>query len=486
MINNKIKYEYLEEGFSKEGTIIVKTAVIFNGSALFNRYRFGVLNRLGVEVIEVKYEYLVRFENGFICENDNHKYFLIDKNGKKLCDTEFDFVGLFKDGIAKVKIGWGWSFIDKNGKLLCEAKYSMVYDFHDSLALVEETADNCLIFKFLDTNGKVRSESVCCRQDDKVRGMISQGLYEIEVKMIDAPNHMIYINSQGVLFDSIYDLYEDRRLVREAYSYKRPSPYKWGYLNSEGRIVIPCEFAIGTSFLNGKALVTKLNEIGRKQNFFIDKNGVEIRKIGEYDLTIQFKDGLSWVKKDNLWGLINQDGDEICKPQYIEYKDFCNDIAIVRNSEYYYGFINSEGNEIMDFKYIDIQDFKNGAAIAKINGIDNQFCFVLISESGQELTSQSYLSIDEFENGYAKVMNNREKYGFINRSGEEKIPCKYNHTVTINKKRTLEVCVNYLENKWIEWDLNGNFIRIFHPESYWEEKPYTYKDSVRDAYGDIG
>jgi len=472
MPENSFKYENLEEEFYEKETVIAK----------YN-HRIGVLNKLGDIIIDFKYASLNRFENGFICQNyNNSKYILFDRIGKKLCDNEFDDIGLFYNGIAKIKKGYGWGFIDTTGKEICEAKYSQVFDFHDSLALVADSHSSS--FKFIDISGKVISESEYCRGDNHISSMVSPGLYEIECELIGVPIFLIYINFQGVLFKTIFSLSEGRRLVREESSFNRPSPYKWGYLNSKGRIVIPCEHAIGTTFLNGKALVSKLYKNGQKQNFFIDKRGKKIREIENYDFISQYKQGLSWVNKDNLWGFINADGDEKCHPKYVEHKDFFNGIAIVRNNDYYYGFINSDGNEISDFKYVNIQNFKNGVAIANIQDTFNNCCFVLISESGQELTSQGYFSIEEFERGFAKVKNFRGKYGFINRKGVEKIPCKFNYTIEINKKGTFEVCVKDSEDKWVELDLKGNFIRIFHPESYYEEKPYTYRDSIRDAYGD--
>ena len=80
---------------------------------------------------------------------------------------------------------------------------------------------------------------------------------------------------------------------------------KWGYINKEGREVIPCKYNSVEYFSEGLAMVWKDRKWG-----YINKEGREVIPC-KYDSASDFREGLVFVDKDNHTLIIDQSGQEI-------------------------------------------------------------------------------------------------------------------------------------------------------------------------------
>ena len=74
---------------------------------------------------------------------------------------------------------------------------------------------------------------------------------------------------------------------------------------------------------------------------------------------------------------------------------------------------------LMSSKYQEVCDFSEGFAWVELNGK-----YGFIDESGREVVPCRYDYAESFINGLAKV-NLNGKYGFIDKSGREAVPCRY-------------------------------------------------------------
>ncbi|MEG1705009.1 MAG: WG repeat-containing protein [Clostridia bacterium] len=72
------------------------------------------------------------------------------------------------------------------------------------------------------------------------------------------------------------------------------------------------------------------------------------------------------VKFNGLWGVINQDGTEICIPKYDDISCFKNGFAKVKLNGLW-GFVNQEGKQICIPRYLEVCDFENDFAKVKVN-----------------------------------------------------------------------------------------------------------------------
>lgn len=135
----------------------------------------------------------------------------------------------------------------------------------------------------------------------------------------------------------------------------------------------------------------------------------------KYDKVREFSEGLAVVELDGLYGIIDKNGKEIVPALYQEIKDFSEGLAVVKLNDKY-GFINRAGKLVIPLKYNSAESFSNGKAYVKYANKN-----MYISVAGEE-----YEQIGDFSEGLAVVKSNG-KYGFIDKTGKEVIPLKYDY-----------------------------------------------------------
>ena len=104
----------------------------------------------------------------------------------------------------------------------------------------------------------------------------------------------------------------------------------WGYINKEGKEVIPCKYKNASVFHEGLAAVQDPHS--------------------------------------HLYGYINKEGKEVipCKYKYAD--NFKEGLARVKDPHTnLYGYINKEGREVIPYKYVNASDFHEGLALVKTN-----------------------------------------------------------------------------------------------------------------------
>ena len=136
---------------------------------------------------------------------------------------------------------------------------------------------------------------------------------------------------------------------------------KWGFINKDGREVIPCKYDWVNLFLKGLAKV-KLN---RKYGY-IDRTGREVIPC-KYDGINAFSEGLAKVELNDKYGYIDRTGREVIPCKYDGIGDFVEGLALVILN-WKLGFIDKIGREVIPLKYDSASQFYRGLAHAKLNG----------------------------------------------------------------------------------------------------------------------
>ncbi len=177
----------------------------------------------------------------------------------------------------------------------------------------------------------------------------------------------------------------------------------YGYINKTGRVKIDFTFKNGTSFSHQVAIVQQ-----NKNTYLIDHAGKRISN--EYDEIADFTDNTAIVKKDNAFGAINYNGEELIKPSYSYLSDFSENMAAyMQNNKY--GFINKQGFTVIAPNYSWVSAFKNKQCRVKVDTH-----LGVINKKGDFIIEPLYDFIDEPYKGiYLVVKNNL--YGFIDTSG---------------------------------------------------------------------
>lgn len=177
----------------------------------------------------------------------------------------------------------------------------------------------------------------------------------------------------------------------------------WGFINQKGETVIPFEYDDASSFSEGLAVVGKDVEE-------VSPTGMTYKTLGH--------------------GVIDKTG-KIVVPfgKYKYIKSFSEGLATVCNSQYKYGVIDKNGQEIVPCKYASLEEFHDGWAVANNCGY--------VSKNGEEMLFGKYDWVTGFHDGMAAVAvevekkgqqeddYNHYKWGFIDTTGREVIPCQY-------------------------------------------------------------
>lgn len=151
---------------------------------------------------------------------------------------------------------------------------------------------------------------------------------------------------------------------------------KWGFMDKQGRLLIPCVYDNAGKFHEGLAAVQRNKKLG-----YVDKTGsLVIQCI--YDDGGDFHEGLSGVQRNNKWGYIDNTGQEVIPCIYDEVGDFHEGLARVERNKKW-GYIDNTGREMVPCQYEDTMDFDREKAWVKENGE-----WVLIGKTGQKVVEK--------------------------------------------------------------------------------------------------
>lgn len=299
---------------------------------------------------------------------------------------------------------------------------------------------------------------------------------------------------------------------------------KMGYINKSGDFKIDPKFDDCTTFSCGYALADNDDDI-----MFIDKSGKKVKSVDKADLyddyfyynLIRFKDGDykgMWDTKFNVaipadykyLGEATKDGLIACSEDNKEYKyidtkgktaitgdfyriyPFVDGMAVVvekNDDNYRYGVIDKKGKYIIEPQKNGLQSIGEGLlGMKKTNGK-----LVMIDKAMNEIGSAYDGSNGVFSCGLIAVYKSEKGYGFINKKGDEIVPCKYANAW------------NYTDNAtWVKKESDSNWEAIdtkgeslfklkedekpeigFHnglalvSRSEWDKENYTYIKTYR-------
>lgn len=231
---------------------------------------------------------------------------------------------------------------------------------------------------------------------------------------------------------------------------------KMGYINKSGDFKIDPKFDDCTTFSCGYAFAEVDDDL-----MFIDKSGKKVKSVDASDIydenfyynLIRFNDGDykgMWNTKFEVaiaadykyLGEATKDGLIACSEDNKEYKyidtkgktaitgdfyrifPFVDGMAVVvekNDDNYRYGVIDKKGKYIIEPQKNGLQSIGEGLlGMQKTNGK-----LVMIDKAMNEIGSAYDGSHGVFSCGLIAVSKSEKGYGFINKKGEEIIPCKY-------------------------------------------------------------
>lgn len=140
----------------------------------------------------------------------------------------------------------------------------------------------------------------------------------------------------------------------------------------------------------------------------------------KYSEVWNFHNGLAIVNKvrfvdeelEQLYGVIDKEGNEIVPCTYNSISSYCEGRAVVKKNGKY-GFINKQGQEIVPCIYDDVSCFSEGLAVVRRNKL-----YGYVDSVGKEVLPCVYSTAYDFSEGLACVYKPNGPNGYINKQGK--------------------------------------------------------------------
>ncbi len=155
-----------------------------------------------------------------------------------------------------------------------------------------------------------------------------------------------------------------------------------------------------------------------------------LRQNPNYGLVDEYREGVSRIRKNQVFGFINEKGVEVITPQYDHAENFNQNKALVK--KFFWHFIDKNGNESEILKgVVDARALHEGISVVRFeNGksalIDNKF------DENLKPISAEFDEISQL-NTQTLIVSNKSKYGLINIYGQEKLALIYEKIIKINE-----------------------------------------------------
>lgn len=329
----------------------------------------------------------------------NPTYYLVDIIQSKTEPLPYDEVGDIHHGIIVVKKDEQYGYIDIKGKEILSTNYYKV------------SIPNHL---YLFTQENFSSPTVARNKQGIVQFSLPENItfvgpyQENKARIINDKGLMGFINEQGKIvvpckYPIVGDYYQNRAIFANLQGVM-------GYLDEQGQEIIPAIYKFASNFdKSGFAAVIKDEKFG-----FIHTSGnVVIPFI--YDKVLSLSNGIASVEQNGKVGYINMQNKKLIPFTFDEAYQTFDDLALVRMG-IYWGYINAKGKVIIPWQYTEAQSFSEGKAWVRL---DKKWG--AIQSNGNFLIPLKYDQVLPFKNGYARVAV-KNKWGLLHESGREMIP----------------------------------------------------------------
>lgn len=298
----------------------------------------------------------------------------INEKGKLKINFKFHYAKDFSDGMSAVILtkGGKWGYADETGRIVIKPQFDEAISFSNGRAKVTKDGKTF----YINRSGQ---------------------------RVFDSPPSLMLLSFANDLSPALS--LETR---------------KWGFVNRQGKTIIPFKFQNANPFHENLSAVSQNNLVG-----YIDKSGGWVipprfsPMIGHTDPLFlpNFSEGLAVYRDKDKYGFINSDGIIVIPASFDRAESFSEGLALVKLNEKA-GYLKKDGQYAIEPKFESGGKFSNGLASIRIDGK-----WGYIDVAGRVQIQPEYGSAEPFRNCLARVSKYNEKdgsttNGYINKSGK--------------------------------------------------------------------
>ena len=325
------------------------------GMVIYNN-KFGFINKEGYEVIKPEYDDARSFKEGRAAVKKANKWFFINKYNEKV-SSDYDFIRDYQDGYAIVRIKNKYGMIDSLGMRVLNIKYDSIEYLSDGLILVRENG----IFKYITLKGEVvielpqyvmmaypfKNGVARITKDDAKKYFINKKGEKITEPIYDSVSDFegdlasVWVSMEGstIIYRNGEELFPRTTnfVINECVSKKGIFKATFGY-HKQALIDRFGNFITNKFYQEIYNVSDGVIRVRDEKGYygFIDSNGKEIIPcILEYAL--DFQEGAAVIKENDRYGFINKGGFIIIPCIYDHASSFSNNLALLEldNQEFY-------------------------------------------------------------------------------------------------------------------------------------------------------
>jgi hypothetical protein len=212
-----------------------------------------------------------------------------------------------------------------------------------------------------------------------------------------------------------------------------------GYIDGDGRVVIPLLLSYGSSFHEGRAAAivdgpcvvtgggscfgaefrpTKQPATYDCRYALIDRSGKPVSGL-RFDNAKDFAEGLAPVRLGSVWGYVDRSGRIAIAPEFDSAEPFSEGLAaVVQNGKT--GFVNHSGAFVIPPQFESADSFSDGRAVVSKSNGDGTWSDRYIDRTGKAAFPGRFAAATSFTYGLAHVeLSARSKtFAWINTSGK--------------------------------------------------------------------
>lgn len=314
----------------------------------------------------------------------------------------------------KLKEGTRWGYINNEGRTVIEPRYEYAEDFQENgLAIVQRNDKSGLI----DSSGreKVRPAYSFIAPFSEGRAVVSDAK---GYTLIDERGKQV----TAARYDYLNSLHEGRAMFSKQ---STTGTSHYGYLDAQGKEVLPAVYEDASDFMNGTALV----KLGEREFALIDPQGTVLHTY-KYPFVGYPGDGLLAYQatENGKYGYLRIDGSIAIEPQYTAALPFSAGRAVINTAENYgnaYGLIDKQGKLVVPAQYYEVQQLGEdrvalGTPVYPDEPYRGSRYAIADAVTGRILSTHPLLGVNNYQNGLASVFDATDTY-FIDKSGKKQL-----------------------------------------------------------------